>query len=138
MKVLVIVAIVVTLVIVSVGLIWFFWPSPTLVTVKPVTSTTDSTTATTTTQDKTSGTTTVAAQATTTVPAPITYNQMPNIDHPGDDMNDGRPFATLDGAKEFCDKTVDCKGYNSGGYAKSNVSNPVPSNGISLFTKNYK
>lgn len=135
MKVLVILAIVVTLVIVSVGLIWFFWPSPTLVTVKPVTST-DSTTATTTTQDKTSGTTTVAAQATSTVPAPVTYNQMVNFDHPGDDMNDGRPFATLDGAKAFCDKTVDCKGYNSGGYAKTNVSNPGPSNGITLFTKN--
>lgn len=67
-------------------------------------------------------------------PKPVTYSALPNMDHFGDDLA-GSPFSTMEATKAFCDATPSCKGYNSGGYAKNNVSSPVPSNGITLYQK---
>lgn len=89
-----------------------------------------------TTTATTPATTTVAASSAAPVaaPKPVTYSALANMDHFGDDLA-GSPFATVEATKAFCDSNPQCKGYNNNRYAKSNVSSPISSNGMTLFQK---
>ncbi len=68
-------------------------------------------------------------------PSP-TYTARVGADHFGDDLNGGKPFASVEEARAWCDLHPECAAYNNSGWVKSSATETNHYDGTTMYVKN--